>query len=127
MPRILIVDDEPDILENLAFRFQNAGYTVDTASDGNIALSKVRQQPPDIIIMDVMMPKVDGNHVCRLLKFDSKYKNIPIIILTARTQGRDMEISNAVGADAFFTKPYDGNTLLNTANTLIKSHSSSTT
>ena len=87
--RVLVVDDEPDLIRILQFGLQAIGFQIETASDGQEALKKAREQKPDIILLDLMLPKLDGYKVCRLLKFDERYKNIPIIILSARTQEGD--------------------------------------
>ncbi|TMQ49320.1 MAG: response regulator, partial [Candidatus Eisenbacteria bacterium] len=75
--RVLVVDDEADLVRILQFGLQGIGYQVETASDGQEALKKAREQKPDIILLDLMLPKLDGYKVCRLLKFDERYKNIP--------------------------------------------------
>src|SRR5678816_2950102 len=82
--RVLVVDDEPDLVRILQFGLKAAGYEVESASDGQEGLKKAREMKPDIILLDLMLPKLDGYKVCRLLKFDERYKHIPIIILSAR-------------------------------------------
>ena len=84
--RVLVVDDEPDLVRILQFGLQSAGYVVESASDGQEGLKKAREVKPDIILLDLMLPKLDGYKICRLLKFDERFKQIPIIILSARTQ-----------------------------------------
>jgi two-component system alkaline phosphatase synthesis response regulator PhoP len=105
--RVLVVDDEADLVRILQFGLQAIGYQVETASDGQEALKKARETKPDIILLDLMLPKLDGYKVCRLLKFDERYKNIPIIILSARTQEGDQLLAMEMGANRFVTKPYD--------------------
>jgi two-component system alkaline phosphatase synthesis response regulator PhoP len=105
--RVLVVDDEPDLVRILEFGLKAAGYQVETASDGQEGLKKARELKPDIILLDLMLPKLDGYKVCRLLKFDERYKNIPIMILSARTQEGDQTLAHEMGANRFLTKPYE--------------------
>lgn len=110
--KILIVDDEPDIVETLKFLMESEGFESITALDGEEALKKAKEENPDIMILDVMLPKINGYKVCRLLKFDSKYKHIPILMVTARSQQEDKVIGEETGADEYITKPFDINELL---------------
>ncbi len=110
--RILAVDDVRETLMALRIRLEHAGYEVMTATDGEMGLKMARDLHPDLIILDVMLPKIDGFSVCRLLKFDEEYENIPIIMLTARGQESDMQIGQEVGADVYLTKPYNSEELL---------------
>ena len=119
--RVLVVDDEPDLVRILQFGLKAAGYEVESASDGQEGLKKAREMKPDIILLDLMLPKLDGYKVCRLLKFDERYKNIPIIILSARTQEGDQLLAMEMGANRFITKPYDFQEVLGHIETLLKS------
>lgn len=110
--RILIVDDERDLVETITFRLEASGYEVLAAYDGQDGLEKARGEKPDLILLDVMMPKMDGYQVCRMLKFDDEFKNIPIIMLTARGQNQDKRTGTDVGADCYITKPFDSKMLL---------------
>lgn len=110
--KILIVDDEAEFANRLKDQFRKSNYEVITASDGMEGLEKARQESPDLIVLDVMMPKLNGYSVCRILKFDDKYKSIPVIIHTARRQSVDQEISREVGANAYIPKPCTGEVLL---------------
>ena len=110
--RIMIVDDETDLVETLTYRLEASDYEVLTAYDGQQGLDKVRAERPDIILLDVMMPKLDGYHVCRLLKSDEEFKNIPIIMLTARGQEQDIKKGKDCGADDYLTKPFESAQLL---------------
>ncbi len=103
---ILVVDDEPDIVKVLKFRLTDAGYNVLSAIDGDEGLNKARELVPDLIILDLMLPKIDGYKVCRMLKFDKKYSKIPVIIFTAKMQESDKKIGLEVGADAYIAKPF---------------------
>jgi len=104
--KILVVDDEEDLVKTMSFRLKSAGYDVIVACDGHEALEKARKEKPDLIILDLMLPKLDGYNVCRMLKFDENYKNIPVIMLTARVQEDDKKLGTKVGADAYITKPF---------------------
>jgi DNA-binding response OmpR family regulator len=110
--RILIVDDEEDILKVLRFRLEANSYEVLIASDGQEGLNKARSEKPDLIILDLMLPKLDGYKVCRMLKFDETYKAIPIIIFTAKAQKKDEELGMEMGADAYISKPFEPEILL---------------
>lgn len=118
--RVLVVDDEPDLVRILEFGLKAAGYAVETASDGQEGLKKAREQKPDIILLDLMLPKLDGYKVCRLLKFDERYKHIPIMILSARTQEGDQTLAHEMGANRFLTKPYEFAEILDHIQALLK-------
>lgn len=105
--KILVVDDEKDITETLSFMLKAAGYDVITASDGEEGLKFAKEENPDLIILDVMMPKINGYKIARLLKYDNKYKHIPIIMVTARGQDSDKLIGEETGADEYITKPFE--------------------
>jgi DNA-binding response OmpR family regulator len=91
---------------------ESNGYLVVTASDGQEALEKCKKEKPDLIILDLMLPKIDGYKVCAMLKFDKNYISIPIIILTARAGESDKELGAEVHADAYVIKPFEPDTLL---------------
>lgn len=110
--KILLIDDEKDLVETVSFRLESLGYTVIPAYEGQEGLDKARRENPDLIILDLMLPKLDGYKICRMLKFDEKYKHIPIIMFTARAQEQDKKMGEEVGADAYITKPFDSKTLL---------------
>ena len=110
--RILIVDDEEDIVNVLRFRLEANNYAVLSASEGQEGLNKARTEKPDLVILDLMLPKLDGYKVCRMLKFDESYKNIPIIMFTARVQKKDEELGMKMGADAYIAKPFEPEVLL---------------
>jgi len=110
--RILVVDDETQLVEMVKMRLEASGYEVLSAYDGQEALDKARAEKPDLIVLDLMLPKLDGYKVCRMLKFDEKYKSIPIILFTARAQESDKEMGSQVGADAYMIKPFEPQVLL---------------
>ena len=105
--RILIVDDEKDIVESVQFRLESEGFQCLTAYDGEQALFKAKKENPDLILLDIVLPKINGYKIARLLKFDESYKNIPIIMLTARTQKTDITLGEETGADEYVTKPFE--------------------
>jgi two-component system alkaline phosphatase synthesis response regulator PhoP len=105
--KILIVDDEVDLVETLRLPLEMEGYTVLVSSNGEDALNQARKEKPHLIILDIMLPKLDGYKVCRLLKFDERYKHIPILMLTAKTQEKDKILGAETGADEYITKPFD--------------------
>ena len=107
MKKVLIVDDEQDIVESLKFVLEAEGYECYTAFNGEDGLNAAKSVIPDLIILDIMMPKMNGYKVSRLLKFDSKYKNIPIMMLTARSQEEDKLIGEETGANEYITKPFE--------------------
>ncbi|MDD3593964.1 MAG: response regulator [Candidatus Gastranaerophilales bacterium] len=104
---VLIADDEADIVETMQFMLEAEGFNTLVAYNGEEALMYAKENIPDLILLDVMMPKMNGYKVSRLLKFDSKYKNIPILMLTARSQEEDKLIGEETGADEYITKPFE--------------------
>ena len=118
--KILIVDDEDDLRKMLKFRLEATNYEVIEASDGEEGLNKARFERPDLIILDLMLPKIDGFKVCRMLKFDERHREIPIIMFTARAQMQDEKLGRETGADAYITKPFEPNVLLGKIEELLK-------
>ena len=118
--KLLLVDDEEDMIFALKMELEANNFEVLTASDGQEALDKARKDRPDIILMDVMLPKLYGYKVCRMLKFDAKFKNIPIILFTSLDQKEHEKMSTEVGADACVPKPFEFQFLLNKIKGLIK-------
>ena len=114
MKKILIVDDEQDIVESLKFVLEVSGFVCYTAFNGEDGLKLAKEIIPDLIILDVMMPRINGYKISRLLKFDKKYQNIPILMITARSQEEDKLIGEETGANEYITKPFDLDDVLNT-------------
>ena len=108
--KILVVDDDPTIIKTVSVKLAEAGFQVLTASDGLDAINSARKERPDLIILDVMMPELNGYDVCRVLKFDKEYKSIPILLLTARDQELDSLIGEQIGID-YLPKPLNVNAL----------------
>jgi len=101
--KILVVEDEPSLQETLAYNLERQGYSVETASDGQAALDVARSLQPDLIVLDLMLPILDGFEVCRIIRQES---NVPILILTARDDEIDRVIGLEMGADDYLTKPF---------------------
>lgn len=101
--RILIVEDEPSLQETLAYNLQKQGYEVETTGDGYAALASARARPPDLILLDIMLPGLDGFEVCKTLR---KEMNVPVLMLTARDDEIDRVVGLEVGADDYLTKPF---------------------
>ena len=106
-PRILIIDDEADLVSVLRFGLEVEGFEVISAGDGEEGLRLAQTQQPTLMLLDLMLPKLDGYKVCRTLKFDERYRAIPIFILSARSGEADRKLALEMGADVFITKPYD--------------------
>lgn len=106
-PRILVVDDEPDLIAVLRMGLHLEGFEVLEAADGAEGLRRAREDKPDLMLLDLMLPKMDGYQVCRALKFDSRFKRMPIMILSARPGEQDRRLALEMGADDFIRKPYD--------------------
>jgi DNA-binding response OmpR family regulator len=104
--KILVVDDEPDALELIGFNLKGAGYEVITAEDGNSALRKARARKPDLILLDLMIPEVDGLEVCKILRRDPETSGIPIIMVTAKAAEFDRVLGLELGANDYITKPF---------------------
>lgn len=119
MKKILIVDDEELITKVLAVRLSNLGYKVETAYDGSEGLDKALKFKPDLAIIDIGIPKIDGTTLCELIKTDEKTKHAKIIMLTGRKMVGDMEEAFRKGADLYVNKPYDFENLLEKIRKLI--------
>jgi len=103
---IFIADDEPHIVRALSFVFERNGYTVETASNGEEALRVIKKTKPKIVFLDLIMPKMTGDEVCRMIKGDGQLMDTYIVILTCKGQELDRELSIDSGADSFITKPF---------------------
>jgi len=106
MVDILIADDEPHVIRALSFVLEKEGYSVETASNGDDAVSKIRETRPRIVFLDLIMPKKTGDGICRIVKSEEPLKDIHVVILTCKGQELDREQSLANGADGFITKPF---------------------
>jgi DNA-binding response OmpR family regulator len=117
--KILIVDDEVDLVETVRFPLEMEGFHVLVSYNGEDALNQARKENPDLILLDLMLPKLDGYKVCRLLKFDDRYKHIPILMLTAKTQEKDKALGMETGANEYITKPFEMDDLLKKVKTYL--------
>jgi len=106
MPKILVVEDAKNILKVVAYNLEREGYQVISAKDGEEALAKLRREAPDLMVLDLMLPKVDGLEVCRQARADPKTARTPIIMLTAKTQEADRIVGLEMGADDYLPKPF---------------------
>ncbi|MDO9197551.1 response regulator transcription factor [Rhodoferax sp.] len=104
--RILIADDEPNIVVSLEFLMKREGFEVQVAADGEAALQAIATQVPDLVLLDIMLPKKDGFEVCQQIRANPEWQSLKVVMLTAK--GRDTEVSKglALGADAYMTKPF---------------------
>ncbi|PIQ89145.1 MAG: two-component system response regulator [Candidatus Omnitrophica bacterium CG11_big_fil_rev_8_21_14_0_20_42_13] len=110
--KILIIEDEAGLVETVKFRLEANNYEVITADNGEEGLDKARREKPSLVLLDLMIPRIDGHEVCRLLKSDEKYKDIPIIIFTARAGEDDEKLASEAGANDYITKPFESKELL---------------
>ncbi len=122
--RILVVDDEIYIVHILDFSLGMEGYEVITALDGEQALEKARTEKPDLIVLDIMMPKLDGYETCKILKAEPETKDIPVILLSAKGRNVDQKIGFEVGADDYITKPFSPRKLVERINAILGQSSS---
>src|SRR4029453_8785988 len=120
--RILVVDDEPDILALVQYNLSKAQYNVVGVESGEEALAQVRTTPPSLIVLDLMLPGVDGLEVCKALKRDTRTAAIPIVILTARGDEADIVAGLELGADDYLTKPFSPRVLLARIRALLRRH-----
>ena len=117
--KILLVEDEQAIAKMVKRRLEASDYEVITAIDGQEGLEKARSENPNLIILDLMLPKIDGYKVCGLLKADARYNKIPVIIFTARARESDKKLGEELGADGYITKPFEAQVLLDKINKLL--------
>ena len=110
--RILVVDDEEDLLELVNYNLTKEGYRVTCVESGEAALAEARKALPDLVVLDLLLPSVDGLEVCRLLKSEPKTKHIPVIMLTAKSEEADVVSGLELGADDYLTKPFSPRVLL---------------
>ncbi len=118
--KVLAVDDDPVIQRLLQVNLEMEGYEVELAGDGEEALERVRSFRPDIVLLDIMMPKKDGWEVCAAIKSDPELGRTPVVFLSARAQDSDLERGTGLGADAYITKPFDPIDLLDLVAELTK-------
>jgi len=112
MAKILVIDDEVQLIEMLKMRLEANSYDVVSACNGEEGVEQVKSENPDLIILDIMMPIMDGFEVCKILKSTPQYCKIPIIFLSAKAQENDLKIGDGSSADAFIKKPFETTDLL---------------
>jgi phosphate regulon transcriptional regulator PhoB len=106
MKKILVVDDEPDLVELIAYNLKKEGFDVSSAPDGEEALNKIRKETFDLVLLDLMMPGIQGMELCRILRKDPKTENLPIIMVTAKGEEVDRLLGFEIGADDYLPKPF---------------------
>lgn len=119
---ILIVEDEEEILELVAYNLSREGYSVRTVTSGEDALKEVRRQLPDLMLLDLMLPGVDGLEVCRKVKADTATRDLPVIMLTAKSEEADIVTGLELGADDYITKPFSRRVLLARVKAVLRRH-----
>ncbi len=120
MAKILVIDDEPDALELVGFNLKQAGFEVVTADNGAEALKKARETAPDLVLLDLMLPEIDGLEVCKALRRDPATAPIPVIMLTAKAAEIDRVLGLELGADDYVTKPFSPRELVLRVRNLLK-------
>jgi two-component system alkaline phosphatase synthesis response regulator PhoP/two-component system response regulator VicR len=123
MPRVLVVDDEVNIVRLIQVNLERHGYQVTTANNGVQALEKIREDRPDLLVSDVMMPEMDGFELLANVRRDPTLSDLPVIMLTAKAQDRDVMEGYTRGADMYLTKPFNPAELLNFAKRILSSQS----
>jgi DNA-binding response OmpR family regulator len=118
--RLLVVDDERDFVDTISERLEAKGFSILRAFDGKEGLERAHSEKPELVILDLAMPEMNGYDVCRKLKLDKDLKDTPVIMLTAKFQPNDIDFAREMGADAYLTKPLELDMLLNKVNELLK-------
>ena len=116
--RVLLAEDEPNIVESLVFLLERAGFEVDSEMHGQAALESALANPPDVMILDVMLPGLDGLEILRRLRADARCQRLPVLMLTAKGQREDRETALASGADLFITKPFSNSAVIDAVSRL---------
>lgn len=119
MKKILLVEDDKDIVKTLKLFLEMENFAVSVAEDGAAALEKINSEKVDLVILDVMLPKVNGYKVCRHIKSEEKSKSIPVIVLTALAQDKDRRLCKSCGAECYMVKPFDVEELKKLIQTLL--------
>src|SRR6266446_7337320 len=104
--KILIVEDESDLIKLLKYNLEKEGFRISYATDGSVALAEARRDPPDLVILDLMLPGLDGLEICRQLRRNDRFARTPILILSARSEEADRIVGLELGADDYVTKPF---------------------
>ena len=117
--KVLLIEDEPNIIEAISFILTRAGWTVHTHSDGASANERVKAHPPDVVILDVMLPGKSGYDILRDLRAEEETRRLPVLMLTARGQTKDREMADHLGVNAFMTKPFSNAEVLERVEALV--------
>jgi len=120
--KILIVEDERDVVKLLRYNLEKEGFRVTAVTDGSLALAEMRREDADLVILDLMLPGMDGLEICRQLRRHDKYSNIPILMLTARSEEADRVVGLELGADDYVTKPFSMRELIARVRALLRRH-----
>lgn len=120
MRRVLLAEDEPHIVEVLCFLLGRAGFAVDTETTGPAALRRTLSHPPDVLVLDVMLPEMNGFEMLRRLRQDSRTAQLPVVMLTAKGQREDRRAAETLKVDAFITKPFSNTELVQTITALAR-------
>jgi two-component system alkaline phosphatase synthesis response regulator PhoP len=118
--KILIVEDEPDVARLLRYNLEREGFRISAVADGSLTLAEMRRDPADLVILDLMLPGMDGLEICRQLRRHEKYSTIPILILTARSDEADRVVGLELGADDYVTKPFSMRELIARVRALLR-------
>ena len=117
--QVLIAEDEPNIVESLSFVLAREGFEVEAALDGEAAIDRLRRQLPDLLILDVMLPRLNGFEVLKRVKADPALRALPVIVLTAKGQVQDRRMAEEIGVDGFMTKPFSNREVVDEVRRLI--------
>lgn len=121
MARLFVVDDEPDMVDLLATILRADGFEVDTDTDGRSALARVLSDPPDLLLLDLMMPDLDGMELLKLMRLDAKGADVPVLVVSARTSHQDQLGTLQLGANAYICKPFSPRELVRQVRQLLES------
>ncbi|OQX84409.1 MAG: two-component system response regulator [Candidatus Latescibacteria bacterium 4484_7] len=119
MKKILVIEDSRMISQLIKTQLESRGFECETVADGLEGLKTAKATKPDLIVLDVMLPSMNGFKICRLLKFDRRYRDIPIIMLTTRSDAKDVRLGKSTGADLYMTKPFETEELVANINRLL--------
>lgn len=119
MKKIIIIEDEPDIAKFVLARLQKAGFNACVCENGGTGLKKIKEDRPDLVILDLGLPDMPGEEVCRILRRDVEFEKLPIVMLTAKAMEVDRIIGKVIGADCYIEKPFDYQRLLDSINNLL--------
>src|SRR5215470_11328222 len=122
LKKVLIVEDETDLVKLLKYNLEKEGFKVNYATDGTVALAEARRDPPDLVILDLMLPGLDGLEVCRQLRRNEKFVRTPVLILSARSEEADRVVGLEVGADDYVTKPFSTREVVARVRALLRRH-----